>query len=65
MSTERLAGRILITGDGGQVGDALKETLAPLGELFAPTLAELDFTDIESIRKIVREIGRASCRERV
>jgi len=55
MSTERLAGRILITGDGGQVGDALKETLAPLAELFAPTLAELDFTDIASIRKIVRD----------
>src|SRR5258708_39531206 len=50
-----LNGRILITGDGGQVGDALKETLAPLGELFAPTLNELDFTDTESIRKVMRD----------
>ena len=48
-------GRILITGDGGQVGDALKLTLAPFGELFAPTLSELDFTDTESIRRIMRE----------
>jgi dTDP-4-dehydrorhamnose reductase len=50
-----LGGRILITGDGGQVGDALKETLAPLGELFAPTLSELDFTDTESIRRVMRD----------
>ena len=50
-----MGGRILITGDGGQVGDALKETLAPLGELFAPTLSELDFTDTESIRRVMRD----------
>ena len=47
--------RILITGDGGQVGDALKITLAPFGEIFAPTLKELDFTNTESIRRAVRE----------
>lgn len=50
-----LGGRILITGDGGQVGDALKETLAPLGELFAPTLRELDFTEPDSIRRVMRD----------
>lgn len=49
------AGRILITGDGGQVGDALKQTLAPLGQLFAPTLKELDLTDAASIRKVMRD----------
>ena len=54
-STLRGDARILITGDGGQVGDALKITLAPFGELFAPTLKELDFTNTESIRRAVRE----------
>jgi dTDP-4-dehydrorhamnose reductase len=49
------AQRILITGDGGQVGDALKQALEPFGELFAPTLSELDFTDTDSIRRVMRE----------
>lgn len=48
--------RILITGVTGQVGEALTRTLAPLGQLFAPTRAELDLTDPASIRKIVREV---------
>jgi dTDP-4-dehydrorhamnose reductase len=55
MSKEPMGGRILITGDGGQVGDALKQTLAPLGELFAPALDVLNFTEPESIRKVMRE----------
>jgi dTDP-4-dehydrorhamnose reductase len=55
MSKEPMGGRILITGDGGQVGDALKQTLAPPGELFAPALDVLDFTEPESIRKVMRE----------
>ena len=55
MSSSALDCRILITGDGGQVGEALKLTLAPFGELFAPTLRELDFTDAESIRRVMRD----------
>ncbi|MGP8258905.1 MAG: dTDP-4-dehydrorhamnose reductase [Acidobacteriaceae bacterium] len=47
--------RILITGECGQVGEALKRTLAPLGELYAPTLAELDLTDTQATRRAVRE----------
>ena len=47
--------RILITGEYGQVGEALKRTLAPLGEVYAPTLAELDLTDTKSTRKAMRE----------
>jgi dTDP-4-dehydrorhamnose reductase len=47
--------RILITGECGQVGEALKRTLAPLGELYAPTLEELDLTDTQSTRKAMRE----------
>lgn len=50
-----MAGRILITGGGGQVGDALKRTLAPLGELFAPARDVLSFTEPDSIRKVMRE----------
>lgn len=47
--------RILVTGDGGQVGDALKQTLAPLGEVYAPTMAVLDLTDAKSICKVISE----------
>jgi dTDP-4-dehydrorhamnose reductase len=48
--------RFLVTGEGGQVGEALQRTLAPLGEVIIPTLAELDLTDMEAIRKWMREV---------
>lgn len=48
--------RILITGEGGQVGEALRRTLAPLGELIIPTLAELDLSDTDAIRRVMREV---------
>jgi dTDP-4-dehydrorhamnose reductase len=48
--------RILVTGGSGQVGEALTRTLAPLGEVLAPGRAELDLTDPESIRTVMREI---------
>jgi dTDP-4-dehydrorhamnose reductase len=47
--------RILITGRSGQVGEALTRTLAPLGELFAPTQSELDLSDAGAIRKVMDE----------
>jgi dTDP-4-dehydrorhamnose reductase len=47
--------RILIAGECGQVGEALKLTLAPLGEIYAPTLEVLDLTDTLSTRKAMRE----------
>jgi dTDP-4-dehydrorhamnose reductase len=47
--------RILITGECGQVGEALQRTLAPLGEVYAPTLEELDLTDTEATCRAVRE----------
>jgi dTDP-4-dehydrorhamnose reductase len=47
--------RILITGGSGQVGEALMRTLAPLGEIFAPGRNELDLSDPQSIRKVMRE----------
>ena len=48
--------RFLVTGEGGQVGEALRRTLAPLGEVVIPTLAELDLTDTGAIRKWMREV---------
>jgi dTDP-4-dehydrorhamnose reductase len=48
--------RFLVTGEGGQVGEALRRTLAPLGDIVIPTLAELDLTDTEAIRRVMREV---------
>jgi dTDP-4-dehydrorhamnose reductase len=48
--------RFLVTGEGGQVGEALRLALAPLGEVVIPTLAEWDLTDTEATRKWVREV---------
>jgi dTDP-4-dehydrorhamnose reductase len=48
--------RFLVTGEGGQVGEALRQTLAPLGEVVIPTLAEWDLTDADATRKWVREV---------
>jgi dTDP-4-dehydrorhamnose reductase len=47
--------RILVTGEGGQVGEALRRTLAPLGEMVIPTIAELDLTDAQAIRRTMRD----------
>jgi dTDP-4-dehydrorhamnose reductase len=47
--------RILVTGGSGQVGEASTRTLAGLGEVFAPGRGELDLTDVDSIRKAMRE----------
>jgi len=48
--------RFLVTGEGGQVGEALRKTLAPLGEVVIPTLAEFDLTDTDAIAKWMREV---------
>jgi dTDP-4-dehydrorhamnose reductase len=48
--------RIFVTGECGQVGEALRRTLAPLGEIVAPTLDELDLTDTEAIREFMRAV---------
>ena len=47
--------RILVTGSSGQVGGALKEELAGLGEVYAPGRAELDLAEPESIRRVMRK----------
>lgn len=48
-------GRILVTGASGQVGEALTRMLMPVGDLIAPSRAELDLADAKSIRKAMRE----------
>jgi dTDP-4-dehydrorhamnose reductase len=47
--------RILLTGRDGQVGWELQKALAPLGELTALGLAELDLSDAGRLREAVRE----------
>jgi dTDP-4-dehydrorhamnose reductase len=47
--------RILVTGGSGQVGDALKHTLAPLGEVYAPGRGELDLANTTSIRRVMQD----------
>jgi dTDP-4-dehydrorhamnose reductase len=49
-------GRILLTGATGQVGWELLETLGPLGEVVAPTRAEMDLTSAASVREMVRAV---------
>jgi dTDP-4-dehydrorhamnose reductase len=56
MPADALKLRFLVTGEGGQVGEALRRTLAPLGEVVIPTIAELDLTDTDAIAKWMREV---------
>ena len=46
---------ILLLGATGQVGHALRRTLAPLGAVHAPDRAAVDLTDLTSVREAVRE----------
>jgi dTDP-4-dehydrorhamnose reductase len=47
--------RILVTGGSGQVGEALRRTLAPLGEVVAPPSEELNLADADSICRMMRK----------
>lgn len=47
--------RLLVTGANGQVGWHLQRTLAPLGELLAIDIDQVDFTDPEAIARAIRE----------
>jgi len=47
--------RILLTGSNGQVGRALRQTLAPLGTVVALSRDALDLADPDAIRKTVRD----------
>ena len=51
--------RILLTGKNGQIGWELQRTLATLGEVFAVDCNDMDFTNPDAIRKVIREIKPA------
>ena len=48
--------RILLTGPTGQIGSELRRALPALGEVIAVDRAQMDLTDPEGIRKLVRLI---------
>ncbi len=47
--------RLLLLGGDGQVGWQLRRSLATLGELIVPTQAECDFTQLDAVRRTVRD----------
>jgi len=47
--------RLLITGANGQVGWHLQRTLAPLGEVLAIDVEQVDLTDLDAITRAVRD----------
>lgn len=49
--------KILLTGKNGQVGWELQRTLAPLGQVIALDVDELDLGNPDAIRQTVRSIG--------
>jgi dTDP-4-dehydrorhamnose reductase len=51
-----MTNRILLTGADGQLGHELQQTLAPWGEVIALTRQELDLSQGEQIRQLVRQI---------
>ena len=53
--SERL--RILLLGGTGQIGGALKNSLAHLADVIAPTRAELDCARIDSVEALVSDIA--------
>jgi dTDP-4-dehydrorhamnose reductase len=49
--------RLLITGANGQVGWHLQRVLAPLGEVLAIDVEQVDLTDLDAITRTVREFA--------
>ncbi len=47
--------KILVTGANGQVGWHLQRALAPMGEVLAIDVGEVDLTDLEAVSRTVRE----------
>jgi dTDP-4-dehydrorhamnose reductase len=48
--------KILLTGSSGQVGWELRRTLPPLGEVVALDRSAMDFTRIDELRHVLREM---------
>jgi dTDP-4-dehydrorhamnose reductase len=49
--------RLLITGANGQVGWHLQRALAPLGEVLAIDVEQVDLTDLDAITRTLREFA--------
>src|SRR5262249_41642365 len=49
--------RLLVTGANGQVGWHLQRTLAPMGEVLAIDIEQVDLTDLEAVGRTVREFA--------
>ncbi len=49
--------RLLITGANGQVGWHLQRTLAPMGEIMAIDIQEVDLTDLNAVSSTVRDFA--------
>ena len=49
--------RLLITGANGQVGWHLQRTLAPMGEVMAIDIGEVDLTDLNAVSRTVRDFA--------
>lgn len=48
--------KILLTGRSGQVGYELERTLQGLGQVVALDRAQMDLSDLEQVRKVIREV---------
>jgi len=48
--------KFLLTGCNGQVGWELQRALAPLGDVIATDRTLLDLADLDSVRRVVREV---------
>jgi dTDP-4-dehydrorhamnose reductase len=49
--------KILLTGIRGQVGRSLQQPLSALGEVIAVDRQQLDLTDRDAIRRVIREVS--------
>lgn len=48
--------KILLTGASGQVGFELQRSLHTLGEVIAPGRAEMDLSDLDQVRDVIRKL---------
>lgn len=49
--------RLLVTGANGQVGWHLQRTLAPMGDVLAIDIEQVDLTDLEAVGRAVRDFA--------
>jgi dTDP-4-dehydrorhamnose reductase len=47
---------VLVTGRDGQLGFELRRTLAPLGRMVAVDIDDINFCDLDAVRRLVREL---------